>query len=49
MEAARLAPSASNAQPWKYIIIDDPELKNAVADNISGGVVPTTILHGRLR
>ncbi len=40
MEAARLAPSASNAQPWKYIIIDDPELKNAVADNISGGVVP---------
>ncbi len=40
IEAARLAPSASNAQPWKYIIIDDPELKNLVADDISGGVVP---------
>ena len=32
IEAARLAPSACNAQPWKFIIIDDPELKNAVAD-----------------
>jgi len=25
MEAARLAPSACNAQPWKFILIDDPE------------------------
>jgi nitroreductase len=32
IEAARLAPSASNAQPWKYIIIDDPTLKNQVAE-----------------
>jgi nitroreductase len=32
IEAARLAPSACNAQPWKFIIIDNPELKNAVAD-----------------
>lgn len=40
IEAARLAPSASNAQPWKYIIIDDPGLKIDVADNISGGVIP---------
>jgi nitroreductase len=31
LEAARLAPSASNSQPWKYIVIDDPELKNKVA------------------
>lgn len=31
IEAARLAPSASNAQPWKFIIIDDPKLKNEVA------------------
>ena len=28
VEAARLAPSACNSQPWKYIIIDDPETKN---------------------
>ncbi|MFC2169795.1 nitroreductase family protein [Acidobacteriota bacterium] len=26
IEAARLAPSAHNVQPWRYLIIDDPEL-----------------------
>jgi len=31
MEAARLAPSASNSQPWKYVIVDDFELKEKVA------------------
>ena len=32
LEAARLAPSASNSQPWKYIVVDDNELKNEVAE-----------------
>ena len=27
LEAARLAPSACNSQPWHYIIIDDPKVK----------------------
>src|SRR5512145_418111 len=40
LEAAHIAPSACNAQPWKFIVIDDPELKNRVADNISGKIVP---------
>jgi nitroreductase len=31
VESVRLAPSASNSQPWTLIIIDDPELKNKVA------------------
>jgi len=31
IEAVRLAPSASNSQPWKLIIVDDRELKNKVA------------------
>lgn len=31
IEAVRLSPSASNSQPWKLILVDDPELKNAVA------------------
>jgi nitroreductase len=31
IEAVRLAPSASNSQPWKLIIVDDPELKDRVA------------------
>ncbi len=32
IEAARLAPSASNSQPWHFIIIDEPELKNIIAE-----------------
>ncbi len=31
VEAVRLAPSASNSQPWKLIVVNDPELKNQVA------------------
>jgi nitroreductase len=31
IEAARLAPSASNSQPWSFVIVDDPELKEQVA------------------
>lgn len=31
VEAARLAPSACNSQPWKFIVVDNPELKNQVA------------------
>lgn len=32
LEAARLAPSACNAQPWTFIVVDDPDLKNQLAD-----------------
>lgn len=35
LEIARLAPSACNAQPWHMIVVDDPELKNRVADATS--------------
>lgn len=31
LEAARLAPSASNSQPWTFIVVNDPELKEKVA------------------
>ena len=31
LEAARMAPSASNSQPWKFIVIDDPVLKDKIA------------------
>jgi nitroreductase len=30
-ESVRLAPSASNSQPWKVILVDDPELSKQVA------------------
>ena len=31
IEAVHLAPSACNSQPWKLIVVDEPELKNEVA------------------
>ncbi|MDR2848863.1 MAG: nitroreductase family protein [Bacteroidales bacterium] len=37
LEAARISPSACNAQPWKFIVVDNPELKNRVADNTTAG------------
>ena len=32
LDCGRLAPSAVNRQEWKFIVITDPALKNAVAD-----------------
>lgn len=32
LEAARLAPSACNGQPWKFIVVTDAEKRNLVAD-----------------
>jgi len=39
IEAARMAPSACNSQPWKFVVIDDPELKNKVASSTYGNLV----------
>jgi len=38
LEAARLAPSASNSQPWKFIVVDDPSLKDRMAQAAFKGV-----------
>ena len=35
LEAGRLAPSACNAQPWHFIVVDEPELKDKVAEAAS--------------
>ena len=32
VEAARLAPSACNSQPWHFIVVDEPSLCKEVAD-----------------
>ena len=37
LEAARMAPSACNAQPWKFIVVDDPQLKDQVAGYTTSG------------
>jgi len=38
IEAARLAPSACNSQPWRFIVIDEPETKNKVAEAAFSGI-----------
>jgi len=38
IEAARLAPSADNVQPWRFLIIDDPELKTRFAEEVFSGI-----------
>jgi nitroreductase len=32
IDAARLAPSASNSQPWYFVVANKPDLKNKVAE-----------------
>ncbi|MEI6632877.1 MAG: nitroreductase family protein [Chlamydiota bacterium] len=38
LEAARLAPSACNSQPWSFIVIDDPEKVADLAPRVFGGI-----------
>jgi len=36
LEAARLAPSAANRQPWRFIVVRDPEVKRRLAEACRG-------------
>lgn len=38
LEAARLSPSACNAQPYKFIVVDDPAKKSKLAEAVFSGV-----------
>lgn len=38
LEAARLAPSAQNVQPWRFLIIDDPVIKAEFAAEAFSGI-----------
>jgi len=38
LEAARLAPSACNSQPWRFIVVDDKQLKNKLCDAAFSGI-----------
>ena len=37
VEAARLAPSACNSQPWRFVVVDDPAKKQALAETALKG------------
>jgi nitroreductase len=39
IEAARLSPSANNAQPWKFIVVNDPEMVKKIAEAASSKVL----------
>ena len=38
LEAARLAPSACNAQPWNFVVVNDPALKDKLAEAAFSGM-----------
>jgi len=38
LEAARLAPSAHNVQPWHFVVVDDPELKGRLTAAAFSGI-----------
>ena len=42
LEAARIAPSAHNSQPWRFIVVDDPVLKDLVAAHAFSGIYKAT-------
>ena len=41
LEAARLAPSACNSQPWLFVVVDEPELKDRLVKEALGGIYKT--------
>jgi len=38
LEAARLAPSAHNAQPWRFLVVDEPGLKDEFCRQAFSGI-----------
>ena len=36
LEAVRLAPSGSNRQPWKFVVVRDPEVRRRLVEACSG-------------
>jgi len=38
LEAARLAPSACNSQPWKFIVVENKELRSEIAQKAFSGI-----------
>ena len=42
IQAARLAPSAENVQPWRFIVIDDPVVKSDFGKKAFSGIYRAT-------
>lgn len=42
LEAARLAPSGENCQPWRFVVVDEPALKDRLAAAATAGIYRPT-------
>ncbi|MBN2415783.1 nitroreductase family protein [bacterium] len=42
LHAAQLAPSAENVQPWRFIVIDDPAVRDAFSKQVFSGIYSAT-------
>lgn len=42
LEAVRLAPSAENKQPWRFVVLDDPAVKQAFGETAFSGIYRPT-------
>jgi nitroreductase len=42
LEAARIAPSAHNVQPWRFLVIDDSAVKERFAETAFSGIYKMT-------
>jgi len=38
LQAARVAPSAENSQPWRFLVIDDPDIKERFCREVFSGI-----------
>ncbi|MBU0713246.1 nitroreductase family protein [bacterium] len=47
IEAARLAPSARNSQPWSFIVLDDPKQIASVSEKAFSGIYKSTQFAGK--
>jgi nitroreductase len=36
LEAVRLAPSGANRQPWRFVVVQDPEIRNRMVEACNG-------------
>ncbi len=42
IEAARLAPSAENVQPWRFVVLDDPDVRAEFGETVFSGIYRPT-------
>jgi nitroreductase len=47
LEAGRMSPSACNAQPWKFIVVNEPKLLGKIAEAASARLIGMNIFVGQ--